>query len=196
MEESDGRLRVKRLELVPIGAVSSQLLDFLRLHLSRAFRAECIVLPAQPEPGYAFNAERQQYCSTEILSRVPRMAASSAWRVLALTCLDLYIPILTFVFGEAQLDGSCAVVSAHRLRQEMYGLPPDQMLLRERLLKEAVHELGHTFGLTHCAERTCVMASSHSVERIDLKTAEFCPACLLAVLGQPGSSPVESHFDL
>jgi archaemetzincin len=110
------------------------------------------------------------------------------------TCLDLYLPILTFVFGEAQLEGACAVVSAHRLRQETYGLPPDQMLLRERLLKEAVHELGHTFGLTHCADRSCVMASPHSVEWIDLKTAEFCPSCLPTILAQSGPSRVQSHL--
>jgi archaemetzincin len=104
-------------------------------------------------------------------------AGPSAWRVLGVTSLDLYIPILTFVFGEAQLDGACALVSTHRLRQEFYGLPGDPGTLRERLLKEAAHELGHTLGLPHCEDYACVMASSHTVEWIDLKTSQFCAEC-------------------
>ena len=91
--------------------------------------------------------------------------------------MDLYIPVLTFVFGEAQLADGGAVVSAHRLRQEFYGLPTDPELLHQRLLKEALHELGHTYGLRHCPDYTCVMSASNGVERIDLKRPDFCPAC-------------------
>jgi archaemetzincin len=98
-------------------------------------------------------------------------------RLLAVTSVDLYVPVLTFVFGEAQLTGSCAVVSLHRLREEFYGLPPREDLMRERLVKEAVHELGHTFGLRHCDDWRCVMTSSHAVERLDVKSAEFCFLC-------------------
>ena len=98
-------------------------------------------------------------------------------RLLGITLVDLYIPILTFVFGEAQLKGSCALVSAHRLRQEFYGLPGNTGLFHERLLKEATHELGHTLTLSHCEDYQCVMAPSHGVEWIDLKTSNFCTAC-------------------
>jgi archaemetzincin len=101
--------------------------------------------------------------------------------LLAVTSFDLYIPILTFVFGEAQLNGPCAVLSTHRLRQEMYGLAPDVELLQQRTLKEAMHELGHTMGLTHCEDYTCVMAPSHAVEWIDLKTRSLCASCRAAV---------------
>ncbi len=79
---------------------------------------------------------------------------ADSWRMLGVVAVDLYIPILTFVFGEAQMGGPCAVVSAHRLRQELYGLPPDPELFRQRVLKEAVHELGHTLNLTHCDDYT------------------------------------------
>ena len=91
--------------------------------------------------------------------------------------VDLYIPILKYVFGEAQMGGPCAVVSVHRLRQEFYGLDRDDALLGQRLLKESVHELGHTLKLRHCQDYRCVMASSHSVEWIDLRESALCDAC-------------------
>jgi archaemetzincin len=99
------------------------------------------------------------------------------WRVLGVTPVDLYIPILTFVFGEAQLGGKCSLVSYARLRQEFYGLPADVNLLARRLLIESVHELGHTLELHHCDDYRCVMSSSHAVEWIDLKEQRFCHEC-------------------
>jgi archaemetzincin len=105
------------------------------------------------------------------------LVTPDSWRILGVTAVDLYIPILTFVFGEAQMGGPCAVVSSYRLRQEFYGLPADKDLLRDRLLKEAVHEIGHTLNLTHCDDYRCAMAPSHAVEWIDLKDSGLCSAC-------------------
>jgi archaemetzincin len=98
-----------------------------------------------------------------------------------LTESDLFVPILTFVFGEAQFPGRAAIISAARLREEFYGLPPNTAKLDQRLLKEAVHEIGHTRGLAHCDDWRCVMVSSHRVERLDLKSAEFCSRCRKAI---------------
>jgi len=81
------------------------------------------------------------------------------------------------VFGEAQIGGPCGLVSAHRLRQEFYGLPPNAEMLGQRLLKEAVHEVGHTLALTHCEDYQCAMAPSHAVEWIDLKDVSLCETC-------------------
>ena len=168
---------MNRIQLLPLGNVPASLLNDLRDGLSRRFRARCEILSREPDPSYALNINRQQYSSTEILARMANRPAPDAWKLLGVTGVDLYIPILTFVFGEAQLHGACAVISTHRLGQEVYGLPPDPGLLRERVLKEAVHELGHTLTLTHCTDYRCVMAASHSVEWIDLKTADFCAHC-------------------
>jgi archaemetzincin len=137
----------------------------------------CSIQPDGLEPEFAFNPLRRQYHSTEILKNILQRPASDAWKVLGVTEMDLYIPVLTFVFGEAQLTDGGAVVSAHRLRQEFYGLPADPELLHERLLKESLHELGHTYGLRHCPDYTCVMSSSNGIERIDLKHALFCSNC-------------------
>ena len=111
-----------------------------------------------------------------------RYIKGSTWRLLGVTQLDLYIPILTFVFGEAQLGGGSAVVSYHRLQQEFYGLPEDMDVLANRLLIEAVHELGHTLRLTHCHDYRCAMAPSHAVEWIDIKDSGFCEDCLARAL--------------
>lgn len=96
---------------------------------------------------------------------------------MGVTSVDLFVPVLTFVFGEAQLDGKAAVVSSFRLRDELYGLPKNPERLKERLTKEAIHELAHTFGLVHCREPECVMHSYTYAEEIDFKSKDFCSAC-------------------
>lgn len=168
---------MKMISLMPIGRVDHNLLEPLAEGLTRHLRVACSIQPDGFEPEFAFNPLRRQYHSTEILKRIVRSPSSDAWKVLGVTDADLYIPVLTFVFGEAQLTHGGAVVSTHRLRQEFYGIPADMSLLQERLLKEALHELGHTYGLRHCPDYACVMSSSNGVERIDLKTAEFCSDC-------------------
>ncbi len=169
---------MKYLQLLPVGMIDGRLLEELGPALARRFRMPCELLPDALDPEFAFHAERQQYHSSEILARMQSLVGPETWRLIALTERDLYIPILTFVFGEAQIGGPCAVVSAHRLTQEFYGLQPDRDLLRERLLKESVHEIGHTLQLTHCDDYRCAMASSHAVEWIDLKDDTLCPHCL------------------
>jgi archaemetzincin len=172
---------MKILSLVPIGQVERPLLESLCEGLAPRLRVACSIQPDGLDVQSAYNPLRAQYHSTEILKKLLRNPPHESWKVLGITDLDLYIPILTFVFGEAQLDDHGAVVSLHRLRQEFYGLPPDLPLLESRLLKEALHELGHTYGLRHCADYQCVMSPSHAVERIDLKLAEFCEVCSLKV---------------
>jgi archaemetzincin len=168
---------MKLLQLLPIGNVDDGLLKDLRPAVEDIFRVSCRALPVRLDPEFAFHGERQQYHSSEILHRMQSFLTADTWRVLGIAAVDLYIPILTFVFGEAQMGGPCAVVSVHRLHQEFYGLPADQELFRQRALKEAVHELGHTVNLTHCSDYQCAMAPSHAVEWIDLKQSTLCAVC-------------------
>ena len=172
---------MKLVQLLPIGNVDDGLLRDLRPAVEEILSVPCKVLPVRLDPEFAFHGERQQYHSSEILHRMQSFLTEDSWRVLGVAAVDLYIPILTFVFGEAQMNGPCAVLSAHRLRQEFYGLPPDRELFRQRLIKEAVHELGHTLNLTHCEDYRCVMASSHAVEWIDLKESVLCSVCRAAI---------------
>lgn len=168
---------MKLLQLLPIGELDGSLLEAIGPRLAQQFRVPWDVLAPGLDPKPAYHAERQQYHSTELLGRMARYVGPESWRLLGVTSSDLYIPILTFVFGEAQLGGTAAVVSTHRLRQEFYGLPADVELLHQRLLKEAVHELGHTVDLRHCEDYRCAMAASHAVEWIDLKDIALCPSC-------------------
>jgi archaemetzincin len=130
-----------------------------------------------PDARFAWDEARRQYSSTLFLQRILETRASDAQRTLGVTEADLFIPMLTFVFGQAQLDGPVAVVSLARLRQEFYRLPPDRALLRERAAKEALHELGHTFGLVHCADRKCAMSLSSNITQVDAKRGAYCPGC-------------------
>jgi archaemetzincin len=173
----DFGMGVNLIHILPIGETDGRLLNPLAVALSAELTARCEIFDQVLDPHPAFHVGRQQYFSTEILARMQDCLAPGSWRLLGVTSLDLYVPILTFVFGEAQLNGTCALVSTHRLRQEFYGLPPDLELLQQRLLKEAVHELGHTLSLTHCEDHRCAMARSHTVEWIDLKGSSLCGDC-------------------
>jgi archaemetzincin len=177
---------MKLLQLLPIGKLDGGLLMDLGPALVETFRLPCEVIASPLDPEFAFHGERQQYHSSEVLHRMQGRLTPDSWRVLGVAAVDLYIPILTFVFGEAQMGGPCAVVSAHRLRQEFYGLPADRNILRQRLLKEAVHEIGHTLNLSHCDDYDCVMAPSHAVEWIDLKDSKLCPNCQSRVFANAG----------
>lgn len=128
--------------------------------------------------GLAFDTNRLQYNSTKLLELVINSGKlNNDRKSIILTDLDLYVPILTFVFGEAELNGRAAIASSHRLHNEYYGLPRNDELLQLRTEKEVIHELGHTFGLIHCSDNFCVMHSSSYVEDIDLKNLEFCMEC-------------------
>jgi archaemetzincin len=170
---------VKPIHLIPLG-VGLDLVEHLAASLARTFHTPCRIRPETMDIGFAFDERRGQHYATAILQYLDQVSAPGV-RLLAVTSSDLFVPVLTFVFGEAQLEGNCAIVSTARLHDEFYGLPPREDLLRERLLKESAHELGHTFGLRHCVDWSCVMASSHAVERLDIKSAEFCRACRKAV---------------
>lgn len=130
-----------------------------------------------PAIDFAYDAGRAQYASIPVLESVLARCPEDAAKVLAVTTRDLFIPVLTFVFGHAQLGGRAAVVSLARLHQEFYRLPPDREIFLERAVKEALHESGHLFGLVHCADRTCAMSLSTGVRQIDGKGAAFCAPC-------------------
>jgi archaemetzincin len=172
------------IHLVPIFLpYQSTVLPALSEHLQHTFAATVSVRPLRFDAEATFDSSRGQYHATALLERLLQEHRVPGVRVLGVAGVDLFIPILTYVFGEAQLEGVAAVVSTYRLDSQHYGLPTDERLLSARLNKEATHELGHTFGLLHCQRGQCVMRSSTYVEDIDLKLAGFCSKCQAATRG-------------
>jgi len=168
--------RRKDIILVPVGQVNKEALEKLRDHLGRVFNRKVFVGRGMAEPRYAFNKKRNQYFSSAILDTLREQKDyMAAERVLGVVDHDLYVPELNFVFGEAGRKE--AVISLTRLRPEFYGLPEDSSLFHKRVLTEAVHELGHTYGLGHCKNPHCVMFFSNSLMDTDRKGWEFCKNC-------------------
>jgi len=152
------------------------LLETVRDHVGKELRVT-VASGFEPErPRSALDPRRGQYETGRILKWLESRHVGAA-KVLGLTDVDLFIPILTFVFGEAQLGGRAAVVSTARLAPGDGARAP--RLLAERLRKEALHELGHAFGLVHCGNPGCVMGRSPGVAEIDSKGPSFCTDCRL-----------------
>lgn len=168
---------MNELCLVPVGSVPVEAWEWIENAVAEWFPFPIRRLPALQIPEAAYDAKRGQYRSVEIMKMLAELAPRGAERVLGVTEADLAIPMLSFLFGQAQLDGPIAVVSLCRLHQEFYGLPANQGLLRERTVKEVLHELGHTFGLAHCSETECAMSLATHIELVDAKRERYCEHC-------------------
>jgi archaemetzincin len=164
-----------KITLQPLGNIADEITKELTDRVGRIFHC-----PVEIEAGIndltpAYNSERKQYLSSKLLASLRK--AKEDERVVGIADVDLYVSRLNYVFGEADIASGKAIVSLYRLRQEYYGLAPDEDLFLERATKEIVHELGHTFGLGHCPDSKCVMHFSNSLADTDLKRAYFCNKC-------------------
>lgn len=163
--------------LASIGAADEEVLAAVEICLRRAFELEVRRMQPLPEPDYARDAKSGQYSSSLVVRELVGSCPAGAARLLGVTERDLFIPMLTFVYGQAQLGGMAAVISLARLRQEFYQMPSNPALLKIRAAKEALHEMGHTFGLVHCPGRECVMSLATGIRQLDRKGGAFCPSC-------------------
>jgi archaemetzincin len=174
-------VRASYFALAAVGAVEPEILSELEICLRDAYGFPVRRLAPLPEPEYAYDAERRQYSSILVLGELAARCPESAVKLLAVTEKDLFIPILTFIYGQAQLGGTLGIISLARLRQEFYGLPPNREILLARAKKEALHEAGHMFNLTHCGDRGCVMCLATNLRQLDLKNDRYCEACAALV---------------
>ena len=143
--------------------------------LSFSFQTSATKMP----PAHLYDTRRKQWISDKILDWLLRNHnPDSDTKVLAICNFDAYSGDLNFVLGQAHLGGRVAAIYIPRLRQELYVKKSDtNKLFEQRVIKEAVHELGHAFGLTHCEKSRCVMHFSNSLQDTDFKHYIFCEKC-------------------
>ena len=174
-----------KLSVLRIGELDSHIAGRVLENLKIVFSKTDLELIKDilPIPEAAYDNTRKQYRSDIILGSIRDLSVKEKAfdRVLGIVDVDIYVPRLNFVFGEAERPGSAALISLWRLRPEFYGGASNEELFVERATKEAVHELGHTFGLGHCSNPFCVMFFSNSIFETDRKQSLFCNKCFLKV---------------
>ncbi len=162
--------------IVPIGQFNDILLSEISQHVSNIFKLEPHIQSLLNSIEFAFDKNRNQYHSTPILDKLAELLNPKYSKVIALTSIDLFIPILTHVYGEAQLGGKACIVSIARLNEELEH-EMDQTFFHKRVVKEALHELGHTFNLVHCKDPQCIMHYCRSIGDVDKKNDAMCRYC-------------------
>jgi archaemetzincin len=160
----------------PIGEFSSELIEAIAGEIKRVFGFPAVSEAVLQDLAFALDQNRNQYHSTLILEQLAANRPAHAIRVIAIAQVDLFIPILTHVYGEAQLGGTACIVSTYRLNEGRGGSNISQKYI-DRIVKEAVHELGHTFKLRHCPEHSCIMHYCRNEEDVDRKSDQLCRYC-------------------
>ena len=160
----------------PVGVFDPKLLAAIGPAIRRTYQTGSQMVPLLDDIDFAFDPERSQYCSTPVLTKLSATAPKWAFKVLALVEQDLFIPIFTHVFGEAQLGGKAAIVSTARLYDKL-SRPPGLDTFIKRTIKEILHELGHTFNLHHCRDHNCIMHYSNCIADVDRRSDQLCKYC-------------------
>ena len=162
--------------VVRLGSVGEAVLNIVAANLQEIFRVPVDILPARKTPEFAYSDKRKQYHAALILKNLAESQRPHP-RILALVSVDLFIPVLTHVFGEAQMGGRAAVVSIHRLRQSEEGTRAPLDTFYQRAVKVALHEVAHTFDLVHCSQAECIMRLSSGPDDLDELPLFFCEYC-------------------
>jgi archaemetzincin len=160
----------------PVGDLGADLIDTIAAEIKRVFGFSTEVNTILQDLTFALDQNRNQHHSTMIIEQLAANTPSRALKVIAIAQVDLFIPILTHVYGEAQLGGTACIVSTFRLNEGRSGTNISPKYI-ERIVKETVHELGHTFKLRHCPEKTCIMHYCRNEEDVDRKSNELCRYC-------------------
>lgn len=171
-------MKTKRISILPLDEITVPFLEHIGNALQRTFDCPYTILPCEDISLHTSALLHEgKYNSTAILLYILEKMPRDSLKILAVTQRDLYSPIFSYLYGEAQLNGTAALMSLYRLRPEFYRLPSDRDLFLSRCEKQAIHEIGHTFGLVHCKDKNCVMYPSSSINDTDVKSNSLCPVC-------------------
>lgn len=170
------------INIAPVHISNAELLQRVINELSGLFPGRVKRIDLNLNVRKSYSSDRKQYFSTQLLAEAVNQTSLINGKVVLLVNFDLYVPVFTFVFGEAQLNGKHSIVSLCRLHEEFYTGETNMNLLLQRAIKEILHELGHNFGLLHCSNWECVMHSSSIIEEVDIKGNNYCPDCMKAVI--------------
>lgn len=165
------------IRVIPIGFHNPEILDRICSGLESIFKRQTRLVPPIDLSSEGFDPDRKQFHSTTILRSIPLFDLEENKKTLGVVSVDIFREGLNFVFGEAFVGGDRALISLKRLLPEFYGTSPNFDLFADRAIKEAVHEIGHTFGLSHCRDFRCIMHYSNVIEHTDLKGPDFCIRC-------------------
>ena len=171
------RMNQQNITLISFGFFRKDFLEKVSKEVKSEFNCQVAIREGHLDLSEFFDSSRRQYNGNLLLKEIDSLFADESFKTLGIFGVDLFIPILTFIFGQAMLNGRTGIASLYRLSNEQYGMSANDNLLLDRFIKEVIHELGHTFGLLHCHVPTCVMRSSTYVEDIDQKSKNLCPKC-------------------
>ena len=146
--------------------------------IRRTFKARITTKMIDLPLTRSFRKKRNQFDANLLLKELLSYAHLGADKVVFLFREDLFADELAFVFGLA--NQQFCIVSTARLDPRYYGekdMEKARGLFKKRLLKEVVHELGHTMGLAHCRNKGCAMVHANSVSDVDLKGESLCSSC-------------------
>ena len=159
----------------PIGHFDPQLIMDVGREVHRITGYSFLTASVLQEIDFAFDSSRDQHFSTPILENLADLAPPGTIKILAICSVDLFIPILTYVYGEAQLGGKACIISTYRLSEGLGTVPSERFT--QRVVKESIHELGHTFNLRHCKDHACCMHYCRTIKDVDRKTHQLCRYC-------------------
>jgi archaemetzincin len=171
------------INIVPVKFYNNSFLKKIIKELNSRFRSDIFLIALDLDVEETYSEDRGQFFSSQIIAHSTPLTQTIPGKVLLITEVDLFVPVLTFVFGEAQLNGKHSLVSVCRLHEEFYSGISNDELLFQRTMKEILHELGHCFGLLHCIDWDCVMHSSQGIEEVDIKGNFYCKTCARSVDG-------------
>ena len=166
-----------RMGVVPMGNVPEITVKTIAANILGYLNLDADILPPLKHPDYAYDEKRLQYNAGAIIKSLELEAFHDYSKVIGVVDVDLFVPILTHVFGEAKQGGKYALVSLFRLRKQQDGSASPMTVLLQRGAKVALHESGHLFNLLHCTDEQCLMHFSGELQDLDRTPLYFCRYC-------------------